>query len=55
MFISGHLGDRVDLRYFLTGGMLASGLCVCLFGAAAFWDIHALPYFIAVQVAGGEE
>lgn len=20
MFVSGHLGDRVDLRYFLTGG-----------------------------------
>lgn len=53
MFVSGHLGDRVDLRYFLTGGMLASGACVCLFGMAALWGIHALPYFIAVQVTGG--
>ncbi|KAL4457256.1 hypothetical protein ABPG75_012121 [Micractinium tetrahymenae] len=53
MFVSGHLGDRVDLRYFLTGGMLGSGVCVSLFGAAYFWQIHSMTYFIAVQVVGG--
>lgn len=53
MFISGHLGDRVDLRYFLTGGMLGSGACVALFGAAYFWQIHSMTYFITVQVVGG--
>lgn len=53
MFVAGHLGDRVDLRYFLTGGMIASGLCVALFGAAAFWNIHSLSYFLAVQLVGG--
>lgn len=53
MFVSGHLGDRVDLRHFLTGGMLGSGACVALFGAAYFWNIHSMTYFITVQVAGG--
>lgn len=53
MFVSGHLGDRVDLRHFLTGGMLGSGVCVMLFGAAYFWQIHTMSYFIAVQIVGG--
>jgi OPA family glycerol-3-phosphate transporter-like MFS transporter 1/2 len=53
MFVSGHLGDRVDLRHFLTGGMLGSGLCVVLFGCAYFWGLHAMAYFVAVQVVGG--
>lgn len=53
MFVSGHLGDRVDLRYFLTGGMIGSGTCVALFGAAFFWNIHTMGYFVVVQVIGG--
>lgn len=53
MFISGLLGDRVDLRYFLTFGMLSSGISVLLFGAAYFWNIHSMTYFVAVQIFGG--
>lgn len=53
MFVSGLLGDRVDLRYFLTIGMLASGMSVLLFGAAYFWNIHSMTYFVAVQIFGG--
>lgn len=34
--------------------MLGSGACVALFGAAYFWQIHSMTYFIAVQVVGGE-
>lgn len=52
--MSGHLGDRLDLRHFLTGGMLGSGICVVLFGMAYIWRIHTLPYFIAIQICGGE-
>lgn len=36
------------------GGMVGSGACVALFGAAYFWRIHTMSYFIAVQVVGGE-
>ena len=53
MFVSGHLGDRVDLRHFLTGGMLGSGICVALFGAAYLWNIHTMGYFVVVQIVGG--
>lgn len=53
MFISGHLGDRLDLRKFLTWGMLGSGACVALFGMAFFWNIHSMPYFLGIQVLGG--
>ncbi|KAK2180995.1 hypothetical protein NP493_418g02045 [Ridgeia piscesae] len=53
MFISGHLAERLNLRYFLCGGMLLSGLFTALFGLARYWKIHSLPYFIVVQVFGG--
>jgi hypothetical protein len=32
MFVAGHLGDRTDLRMFLSGGMVLSGLLTTLFG-----------------------
>lgn len=53
MFISGHLAERLNLRYFLSGGMLLSGLFTALFGLARYWEIHSLPYFIVVQILGG--
>lgn len=53
MFFAGHLGDRVDLRYFLTVGMLGSGLCVGLFGMGFFWETHDLKYFVIVSLLGG--
>lgn len=53
MYFAGHLGDRLDLRKFLSVGMMCSGFCVCLFGMARFWDIHRLEYFLLVQMAAG--
>lgn len=53
MFFAGHLGDRLDLRYFLTGGMLGSGMFVSLFGMAFFWKIHSFSYFVAVSIMAG--
>lgn len=35
--------------------MLGSGACVALFGAAYFWQIHSMWYFISVQVVGGAQ
>ena len=50
MFFCGHLGDRMDLRLFLSAGMVGSGICVSLFGMGYFHNIHqlwyALPEFI---------
>ena len=54
MFGVGHLADRMHLRKFLTFGMLASAACVYAFGMAAFLEIHALWYFLVIQIIGGE-
>lgn len=47
---SGIFGERLPLRYYLSGGMVLSGLFTLLFGLGYFWDIHALWYFIVMQV-----
>lgn len=53
MFFAGHLGDRLDLRLFLTTGMLGSGVFVMLTGMAYFWDIHNILYFVFVSIVAG--
>ena len=40
----------MDLRYFLSGGMMLSALFTALFGLAYTWQIHSLAYFIVIQV-----
>lgn len=50
MFISGFIAERVNLRYFLSLGMLMSGVFSYLFGIAKTYDIHELSYYILVQV-----
>ncbi|KAK4404246.1 putative glycerol-3-phosphate transporter 5 [Sesamum angolense] len=42
MYVSGHIGDKVDLRIFLTIGMVGSGIFVILFGLGYFLDLHSL-------------
>jgi MFS transporter, OPA family, solute carrier family 37 (glycerol-3-phosphate transporter), member 1/2 len=53
MFASGFIAERVSLRYFLTLGMLFSGIFCYLFGLAKTYDIHSMWYFILVQAAAG--
>ncbi|KAK0076039.1 hypothetical protein PV325_005965, partial [Microctonus aethiopoides] len=53
MFLSGFVAERVNLRYFLSLGMLASGISCYLFGIAKTYNIHSLWYFITVQALGG--
>lgn len=53
MFLSGFIAERVNLRYFLSFGMLASGISCYLFGIARPYQIHSLWYFVFVQAAGG--
>uniref|UniRef100_A0A673XM51 Glucose-6-phosphate exchanger SLC37A2 n=1 Tax=Salmo trutta TaxID=8032 RepID=A0A673XM51_SALTR len=50
MFFSGIFGERVPLRYYLTTGMLLSGLFTCLFGLGFYWNIHSIWYYAFVQV-----
>lgn len=53
MFVSGFVAERVSLRYFLTFGMLLSGIFCYLFGIAKTYDIHSMWYFIFVQAMAG--
>ncbi|XP_025074988.1 glucose-6-phosphate exchanger SLC37A2 isoform X2 [Pogonomyrmex barbatus] len=53
MFLSGFIAERVNLRYFLSIGMLASGISSYLFGIAKPYNIHNLWYFVFVQILGG--
>ena len=47
---SGIIAERVDLRIFLTLGMVGSGLLTIAFGMAYYWKIHDISYFLMVQV-----
>lgn len=53
MYVAGHLGDKLDLRLFLTTGMVVSGGFVSLFGMGYFWKIHLFSYFLTVQMLAG--
>lgn len=53
MYVAGHLGDRLDLRLFLTFGMIGSGIFVGLFGMGFFWDIHVFLFYLAMQMVAG--
>lgn len=53
MFISGFIAERVSLRYFLSFGMLLSGIFCYLFGIAKTANIHSMWFFVFVQIMAG--
>ncbi|XP_058482853.1 glucose-6-phosphate exchanger SLC37A2 isoform X2 [Solea solea] len=53
MFFSGIFGERLPLRYYLSVGMLLSGLFTALFGLGFYWNIHSLGYYAVIQVLNG--
>ncbi|XP_062566694.1 glucose-6-phosphate exchanger SLC37A2-like [Saccostrea cucullata] len=53
MFLSGHIAERMNLRIFLSMGMIGSGIMTAMFGMGYFWQIHSLAFYIGVQVIGG--
>ncbi|XP_022790388.1 glucose-6-phosphate exchanger SLC37A2-like [Stylophora pistillata] len=53
MFISGYAAEHIDLRYFLTLGMISSGLFSVLFGLGYFYKIHNFTYFVIIQLFSG--
>ncbi|XP_060667747.1 putative glycerol-3-phosphate transporter 5 [Ziziphus jujuba] len=53
MYFSGHVGDRVHLRYFLVFGMIGSGIFTIMFGLGYWLGVHVLGFFLAVQVVCG--
>ncbi|KAE8693155.1 putative glycerol-3-phosphate transporter 4 [Hibiscus syriacus] len=53
MYFSGHLGDRMNLRIFLTVGMIGTGLFTSLFGVGFWANIHSFYYYLIVQMVAG--
>ncbi|OWA50694.1 Glucose-6-phosphate [Hypsibius exemplaris] len=53
MVFAGHLGERLEVRRFLTVVMLVSGLWVVFGGLAFFWQVHSYSYFVVAQVGAG--
>ncbi|XP_037687218.1 glucose-6-phosphate exchanger SLC37A1 isoform X2 [Choloepus didactylus] len=53
MYLSGIIGERLPIRYYLTSGMLASGAFTALFGLGYFYDIHSFGFYVVAQVANG--
>ncbi|XP_017838747.1 glucose-6-phosphate exchanger SLC37A2 isoform X2 [Drosophila busckii] len=53
MFASGFIAERVSLRYFLSMGMILTGVFTYLFGLARTSNIHSIWYFILVQICAG--
>ncbi|KAD5961308.1 hypothetical protein E3N88_12781 [Mikania micrantha] len=53
MFFSGHIGDRTNLRLFLTIGMVGTGLFTSFFGVGYWANIHVFYYYLIVQMLAG--
>ncbi|XP_047308194.1 putative glycerol-3-phosphate transporter 5 [Impatiens glandulifera] len=53
MYFAGHIGDRMDLRIFLTIGMMGSGVLTIVFGLGFWLNIHVLWFFVLVQIICG--
>ncbi|CAN4085297.1 unnamed protein product [Withania somnifera] len=53
MYFSGHIGDRMDLRIFLTVGMVGTGLFTVLFGVGYWANVHIFYYYLIVQMMAG--
>nr|AKN21657.1 slc37a-1 [Schmidtea mediterranea] len=53
MFCSGHIAERVNIRYFLTIGMFLCGLSTSLFGLGFYLQIHNYYYYLFVQIFAG--
>lgn len=53
MYFSGHIGDRINLRTFLTIGMVGSGVFTVILGLGFWFDVHIFGFFIIVQIVSG--
>uniref|UniRef100_A0A8C6RWY2 Solute carrier family 37 (glycerol-3-phosphate transporter), member 1 n=1 Tax=Nannospalax galili TaxID=1026970 RepID=A0A8C6RWY2_NANGA len=53
MYLSGIIGERLPIRYYLTFGMLASGAFTALFGLGYFYNIHSLGFYVVTQIING--
>ncbi|KAI0225787.1 Sugar phosphate exchanger 3 [Lamellibrachia satsuma] len=54
LYISGIVGDRLDMRKVLAFGMCGSALCVFLFGTVSEWlHLYSITYYIILWIING--
>ncbi|KAB0365758.1 hypothetical protein FD754_009914 [Muntiacus muntjak] len=53
MYLSGIIGERLPIRYYLTFGMLTSGAFTALFGVGYFYNIHSFGFYVITQIING--
>ena len=53
MYFSGLVGDRIDVRVFLSVGMVGSGVFTVMFGLGYWFDVHLFGYYVVVQICCG--
>ena len=53
LFVSGHIGDKVNLRWFLALGMCMSGVFVAMLGMGYYWHIHKMWFYVLVYLIQG--
>ncbi|XP_075259350.1 glucose-6-phosphate exchanger SLC37A2-like isoform X4 [Convolutriloba macropyga] len=53
MFVSGHLAERFDLRYFIFIGATLSAIFTAAFGCGFYLNVHVYWFYFAVQLIGG--
>ncbi|OQV17341.1 Glucose-6-phosphate [Hypsibius exemplaris] len=53
MLVAGQFAERVNLRMFLSFGMVMAGLFIILNGMSYFWNIHVYSYFLLAQLLAG--
>ncbi|OQS02958.1 sugar phosphate exchanger [Thraustotheca clavata] len=53
LYVSGMMGDRVNLRYFITLGMVSTGAALIVFGLGGFAQIHSFWFYIVLWGING--
>ncbi|XP_062952494.1 glucose-6-phosphate exchanger SLC37A1 [Cynocephalus volans] len=53
MYLSGIIGERLPIRYYLTFGMLTSGAFTALFGLGYFYNVHSFGFYVVTQIING--
>ncbi|XP_069059070.1 glucose-6-phosphate exchanger SLC37A1 [Pleurodeles waltl] len=53
MYLSGIIGERLPIRYYLSFGMVSSGFFTAFFGLGYFYKIHNLWFYIIAQIVNG--
>ena len=53
MFFAGHIGDNMNLRHFLTIGMIGTCVFTVAFGAGQLYDVHNLWFYVGMQILAG--